>query len=154
MDVKYINPFLDATINVFKEMFEVEINAGKPFLFGRGQHHPWDVSGILGMSGDMSGVVVISLHRVLVKMLLKKSLGEDTYDSGQIADMVGEIVNIISGNAKRGLEDLTLNLSLPAIVLGENHEIRWPKSETPIITIPFTSNIGRFVVNVCLAKSG
>ena len=59
MDVKFINPFLDATINVIKTMAMVELKPGKPFLkkdhVARG-----DVSGIIGMTGEITGSLSVS----------------------------------------------------------------------------------------------
>jgi chemotaxis protein CheX len=56
----------------------------------------------------------------------------------EVLDAIGEIVNIIAGNAKKGLEEaFHLVISLPTIVQGKEHTVKWPNSQTRIICIPF-----------------
>jgi chemotaxis protein CheX len=56
----------------------------------------------------------------------------------EVLDAIGEIVNIIAGNAKQGLEEaFRLVISLPTIVQGKEHLVRWPNSQARIICIPF-----------------
>ena len=56
----------------------------------------------------------------------------------EVVDAIGEIINIIAGNAKRGLEEsFRLVISLPTIVRGPGHTIMWPNEQARIICIPF-----------------
>jgi chemotaxis protein CheX len=56
----------------------------------------------------------------------------------EVIDAIGEIINIIAGNAKRGLEEsFRLVISLPTIIQGSNHAIQWPNDQARIICIPF-----------------
>jgi chemotaxis protein CheX len=48
------------------------------------------------------------------------------------------MVNIIAGNAKQRLEDsFNLVISLPSVVTGHGHEIKWPSEQARIMCIPF-----------------
>ena len=47
MDVKVINPFLNATLNTFKQMFQIESNNKEPFVVDIKSGHQWEISGIL-----------------------------------------------------------------------------------------------------------
>jgi len=133
-------------------MFQIQITPKTPYVIQQGKNHQWDVSAVIGMSGEMQGVVVISLNAKTLKTVMKK-LGTEVDDANfdnQSADLVGEIVNIIAGNAKGDLEEYDINISLPSVVNGSDHRINWPSQAIPIVGIPFESEAGNFNVNVCI----
>ena len=149
MDIKHIDPFITATVGVFRDLFGEEPGYLNPYLLERGGTHDWEVSGIIGIAGDSRGVVVVSFAKSLAKALTAKLTGVAEASDEDMVDAVGEIVNIIAGNAKKGLEQYRLNISLPAIVSGTNHAISWP-SDTPIVGIPFKLKEGKFHLSVGL----
>ena len=67
----------------------------------------------------------------------------------EVLDGVGELVNIIAGNAKRDFGDSQIEISLPGVITGNNYKIHWPDG-VPVIAIPFSSELGEFSVNVSL----
>lgn len=151
MQVKYIQPFVDATIKVFKEFLGVEITPGQPFLFDHNEHkYSYDISGIIGIGGHTQGVVVVSLPKMIALNLASKITGESIriFDD-TVIDLVGEIVNIIAGNAKKGLEQYQLVISLPSIVKGVNHQIAGV-SGVRMIGIPFSATKGNIYLFVSL----
>ena len=151
MDRKYLDPFIDATIRVFKEFFQVTPELKTPFLIDRNGDYQWDMSAIIGIAGDSRGVVVISFNRESALELtfrLTSLSGEPTMDDA--VDTIGEVVNIIAGNAKKGLEEYRLVISLPSIIQGQDHSFSWPGKHTPIVGIPFQYDKGEFLLAVGL----
>ena len=69
--------------------------------------------------------------------------------SREVIDGVGELVNILAGNAKKDLLDFRIIISLPGVITGNKYKINWLK-DVPVITIPFESELGDFTVNVSL----
>lgn len=65
------------------------------------------------------------------------------------ADALGEIVNIIAGNAKEGLMDFRIYISLPKVIRGES--LTLPR-EAPVIKVPFTFAGGSFNMIVALVE--
>ena len=59
MDVRHINAFLEATKTVFDTMLKIPVTFAKLVLNSAPQTH--DVSGVIGLSGDVVGSVVIAL---------------------------------------------------------------------------------------------
>lgn len=152
MSIQYIEPFVDATVNVMKELFGLEAAPGRPFLIRRDECADWNVSGIIGIAGDSRGVVVISYGKDSAAALTARLLGTaaDAVDINvDVLDAVGEVVNIVAGNAKKGLEQYRLTISLPSVVLGTCHQIKWPQG-VPIVAIPFECDLGRFQLSVGL----
>jgi chemotaxis protein CheX len=143
MDVKYINPFLSGTINVLKTMAFVEVRPGKPFLKKDHVAHG-DVTGIIGLTGSATGSLSVTFNFELIQMIMRNMLGEEVTDvTNDVRDAVGELTNMISGDARRLLqqEGLTLIAAIPTIVAGRNHTIKHV-IQGPIIIIPFESDEG------------
>jgi chemotaxis protein CheX len=154
---QYIQPFITVTQNVFKDFVGHEIKAGFPFFTGKQGEEDWEVSGIIGLSGEARGAVALSLktdYALIVTDTLtgKKHEGIDE----EVVDAVGEIINIIAGNAKQKLEDMfNLVISLPSIVKGKGHSIVWSKEHARIMCIPFTVlDKYTFHLSVAIAASG
>ncbi|AFG37030.1 chemotaxis protein CheX [Spirochaeta africana] len=152
MQAKIINPFLAAAIALFKDTFGLEAVAGEIYAVQDQINHRWEISGVLGITGDHHGVVALRLPRVLADKMLHKS-GVHTRDEHErqemVNNMVGELTNIIAGNAANQFEDADIDISPPVVVLGAHHEIHWPRI-APVIGIPFRTPAGPFEVDVCL----
>jgi len=150
MKIEHIEPFIEATVGMFKTMLGMDCEYMTPYLLDRDGQPDWDISGIIGIAGDSKGVVVISFTAELAAEATSKLVGKQVEeDDPDIVDVVGELVNIVAGNAKKGLEQYRLSISLPSIVRGPDHQIAWP-SETPIVGIPFKTETGRFHLSVGL----
>ncbi len=151
MNVKYINPFIIATQSVFETFLQSPVTPGKPFLYDKGTDTgSWDISGIIGLAGEIIGVVIISFPKILsLKLVSVFQKKEVKIMDDDVVDMVGEIVNIIAGNAKKGLEEHQIAISLPTVVRGPRHSFPG-LSGTPIIAIPFHSDKGDFRLYVSM----
>jgi chemotaxis protein CheX len=136
---QYIQPFIDVCMNVFKEFVGCDLVVERPYFAEREAIKDWDVSAVIGLTGEARGAVVISMKSVLAKRLTSILTGtEHTELDGEVVDAIGEIVNIIAGNAKRGLEEaFRLVISLPSIITGKEHSVQWPNNQARIICIPF-----------------
>lgn len=155
MDVKIINPFLVSTVNLFAKMFFLEVHAHDPYLMTNLLSHRWEITGLLGITGSTKGVIAIRFPSLLVDKLLKitgihVTNEEDREDT--INGMVGELINIISGNAISSFVNQNIAVSVPIIIQGYDHRINWPKI-APVVGIPFLTKAGNFEVQVCLVSS-
>ncbi len=152
MDAQLINPFLKSTIQIFEQMFELSPEPGELYKENRLKNHRWEISGIISIIGNHFGLVVIRFPRYLSNKLLEKSgLDYDNEETREqlVNEMVGEITNIISGNALGELADkgYDIGISPPVVVQGKNHRLDWPV-EVPIIGLPFITESGPFLVNI------
>lgn len=150
MQIEHIEPFIEATVGMFKTMLGMDCEYLTPYLLNRNPDHDWDISGIIGIAGDTKGVVVISFTGELAAEATSRLVGRKVgSDDPDVIDVVGELVNIVAGNAKKGLEQYRLSISLPSIVRGQEHQIAWP-SDIPIVGIPFKTSTGKFHLAVGL----
>ncbi|MBO5116986.1 MAG: chemotaxis protein CheX [Treponema sp.] len=151
MNVDVINAFLTEGMNAFNTMFGIEANPNKPDLLDTGAlGHQWEISGLLGLTGQYKGVVAFRLHKLLANKMLELSgieCSEEERNDVAIG-LVSEFTNVISGHAVTSLKDYFLDISPPYTIIGQNHVIAWPKNY-PVIAIPFTTSYGPFEVDVC-----
>jgi chemotaxis protein CheX len=154
--IDYIESFIEVCTNVFRDLAGIELSSGVPFFTSSDTHEHWDISGVIGLSGDARGAVTVSFKKDLAILLtnkLTKTRHEDLDD--EVTDAVGELVNIIAGNVKRKLENkYNLIISLPSIVRGAGHAIVWSKEHTRILCFPFTAmETYNFYLLVAIASS-
>lgn len=153
LNVDYINPFIEATINTFQTMCSIEATRDKIFLKGEGSE-VYGVTGIIGLGGEASGSVVLNFPANVATAVVSSFVGE-SYDSisADVVDGVGELTNIIAGDAKNrlGQKGYNFDIALPKIVVGRNYVTAQSKS-IPCIVISFNSAIGAFSIEVSLKK--
>jgi chemotaxis protein CheX len=137
----YIQSFIEVCRTVFKDLVNLDVTEGYPFFTNnKAASEDWDISGVIGLSGEAKGAVAVSLKADLALMLTDKLTGtaHQRIDE-EVTDAVGELVNIIAGNVKQKLENsFNLVISLPSIVKGKGHMVIWSKDHARILCIPFT----------------
>ena len=58
MDASFATQFIKSTKNVFQTMLDLTVTVGKPKLLETVPNQEFDVTGLIGMSGDIVGVVM------------------------------------------------------------------------------------------------
>ena len=131
----------------------MNLEAKVPYFMEKEVKSDWDISGIIGFTGEARGAVVISMKQKMAVQITAALTGTEhqTVDD-DVVDAVGELINIIAGNVKQGLEDaFRLIISLPTIVHGKDHALVWPDNRARIICIPFaTSDLDSFTLSIAL----
>ena len=153
---KYVQPFIDTTLKVFKDFLNTNIVANTPHFVNRADKTEWSISGIIGLTGEAQGAVVLSMKTDLALELTKTLTGEAVTEvNDDVIDAVGEIVNIIAGNVKKDLEEMfKLVISLPTIIQGESHSTFWAnQNNTRAICIPF-SILQKYTFTLTVALKG
>ncbi|WJG09780.1 chemotaxis protein CheX [Aliiglaciecola sp. LCG003] len=154
MNVQFINPFIIALVNVLKTMAQTELKPGKPQkksdpkAFG-------DVSGLIGMVGtDLKGSLSITFDESLALEIMHRMLGEKPDKiNEEVADMVGEIANMVCGGAKMTLSEqgYDFGMATPVVVTGKNHTINH-QVDGPRMILPFISDAGKAYLEICFDK--
>ncbi len=150
MRAEYINPFIASLSKAFRTMLNCEVHRGQLTLKGQ-QTKRYGISGIIGLSGNAVGMVVLSLSDEVAKRATSVMLLCETDEiDADVIDAVGELTNMVAGAAKAELAEFDLRVSLPNVVTGEDHAIRFPSNVTPIC-VPFSTEWGDLVLEVGLA---
>jgi chemotaxis protein CheX len=154
MDVQVINPFIVATVNALETMAGLKSTRGTPFVKGEFQAFA-DVSGIIGLAGDVKGAVVLSFPSVLAKKIFEAMTGESVPEGDPaIADVVGELANMVAGGAKGSLAEqgMGYRISVPTVVTGKEHFVSY-KTDGPCLIVPFQIGTETFWVQISIKPS-
>jgi chemotaxis protein CheX len=149
MDVRYINPFIEATVHVLKTMAFTTAKVGKPYL-KKDEVARGDVSGIIGLAGDVKGSISVSFKKECILFIVSNMFGETmTVLNDEVKDAAGEISNMISGQARQKLELIGRNLqaAIPIVIMGRDHTISHITKDK-IVAIPFMTDNGEFTIEV------
>jgi chemotaxis protein CheX len=126
-----------ATLDVFDTMVMLETVPEAPL--DRGAAISCNISGMLGLAGDLRGMLTVHCPGNLAKEITARLLGEDDDVSEEdVRDAIAEIVNMIAGGIKTAFitEGKMLELSVPTTVSGNSYSVRSAWNATHII-IPF-----------------
>ncbi|GBC60052.1 chemotaxis protein CheX [Desulfonema ishimotonii] len=162
LDEKLIYPFINATLNVLKTMAFTEAHAEIPYLKSE-KTAKGDVSGVIGLTGDLNGTLSVSFPEKSILAIVSNMFAEEmTEVDEEIRDAVGEITNMISGQARQELEDadVSLDSAIPTVISGKGHTIKHI-TNYPIAAVTFTIDSGEFefgngtefTIEVCLEES-
>lgn len=149
MDVKLINPFIVATLHVLETMASTKTKAGKPYLKNE-EVAKGDVTGVIGLTGDSRGTVSVSFSEKCILAIVSKMFAEELTElNDEITDAVGELTNMISGQARQKLELVgkSLKAAIPTVIMGKDHTISHITSY-PVVAIPFTTDNGDFTIEI------
>ncbi len=150
MSEAVLQVFIDGVIRYFEHTSDKEVNVGTPYLIDNTKPAALDYTGIIGVSGPSKGCVYFTAPKVLLKHLLL-SIGENDTSEGNIIDIVGEVANTISGNARRefGKEFM---ISVPVVVEGYPSAIHLPQNSRSYV-IPISWKSYSASVVICLQSS-
>ena len=149
MDVIFIQAFAKAIENVFAMMVQTEVAVQEPVL--KTVHDPrYDVSGIIAISGDMVGVVVLSFPAEVAERVATSFTGMTLgVQDEDFADAIGELVNMVSGNAKASFEGKQCQISCPTVIIGQNHQV-FKQRDLQSIQLPCRCDCGEFILEVSI----
>ncbi len=151
IDVNFLNPFVEATINTLTIQCSFECVAGKPEVKTDEFSHLIDIAGVIGITSEgFTGSISICFTEKIFLTLMTNMLGEEcTEINKDMEDGAGELLNIIFGQAKTTLNQLgySLEKALPTIVRGRELKV---KHMTPYSTfiLPFESSLGSFYMEI------
>jgi chemotaxis protein CheX len=124
MDVKFINPFVAAAQTVFTTMLNIDLALGKPGL-KKDRTTSGDITGIMSMVGDRKGTIAISFGEKGALYVFNSLMGDEASSlSPEVVDAIGELTNIVSGQARKEFESAGVNLkaAIPMVVVGKGVE--------------------------------
>ncbi len=144
-------PFVSSVRSVFSTMVGLEIVVRQPYL----KTDPvavYDISGIIGFSGGLTGSVVLNFTTAAAEGIVKSFTGSPVdVNSGDFADAIGELANMVAGAAKTELGQ-NANISPPTVVRGSGHSIA-RLSDVPCIVIPCRTEAGDFAIEVNIKRA-
>lgn len=154
MDVKYINPFLDAFLSVMPQLGFSEVKKQSLELKEKNIKSS-GVMVILGIVGDVKGNVVYSLDvdsaKKIASVMMMGFPVNDFDDMAQSA--VSELTNMLTATASMNFANIgtNINISTPTLMFGEDFEMKMNIDK--IISVSLTVNNIPIEVNIGLENA-
>ena len=150
LDVKLMAPFIRSVQSVFTTMVRTTVVVQRP-SFKTEPVPAFDVSGIIGFSGDITGMVVVSFQKLAAVKLVAAFAGMEMDPAGpDFSDAIGELTNMIAGGAKTDL-GANASISCPSVIIGTGHTIARLR-DVPCLLVPCETPFGPFALEVSIKR--
>lgn len=137
MNIEYINPFIEASQAVLKQIASMEAKLGKVYL-KTAPYRSEDIIIMVGLTGKIRGQANFSMTRQLgMKIASCMMMGMPITEFDELSkSAIAELANMIMGNAAMLLYNRGINIDItpPSILMGENMSVTPNKMKT--ICIP------------------
>jgi chemotaxis protein CheX len=125
MDAQELNVFLTGAMRYFEETTGTKAEVGSPYLIEEAKAVAGEFTGAIGVAGKHRGTVYFTADRGMLTMLMN-DVGETKMSKENMLDLVGDIANTISGNARQHFGAQFL-ISVPTLIFGQS-AFQLPKS--------------------------
>ncbi|GEM_PF-1371580 len=149
VDVRVVNAVIGATSKVLTQFGVQNLAMGK--ATAKSPHAPLlgEVSSVVDVkSKNFQGYICISFDKgSFLEVVSSMLMEEQTEINSENQDAVGEINNIVFGNAKAEITSFGVEMTVPRVLMGANNTIECPHGSAGMI-IPFTTPKGNFYIVV------
>ena len=146
-DEHEIRTFVYGTTRYFEVAAQQPATVGSPYLVTQGAPETAEYTGIINITGRRNGIVYFTAPRgMLIVMLMKMNESDVSHDN--LCDLVGEVANTISGNARRDFGKEFM-ISAPEVVSGNGKDVQPPAGCRPFV-IPINGRSHSAKLVVCL----
>ena len=140
INVEYINPFLMAATNIIKDICQIDMQVGKPYV-QQTAFADDSVIIMIGITGEMRGSVIIALtYNKALEIAFKMMMGMPVTELDEMAtSAISELGNMIMGNAATILstKGVGIDITPPTLCRGN---LTITQSYTKNICIPLSGD--------------
>jgi len=150
MDAALVNPFIEGTLHILDTTAFVKVKPETPFL-KRNRFAQGDISGLIEISGDLSGSASISFSEKSILGIVSDMFGEEmTEINEEIYDAVGELSNMVAGHVTTKIAEMDkkVKVKFTEVKPGPGHEIQHIEGAEYVLAIPFRTTRGKVVIEV------
>lgn len=139
--------FVDGISKYFASTTGSEATVGTPFLTKEVNTYISDFTGVIGISGSRKGSIFFSApQRMLVHVL--SGMGLISTKESKLLDLVGEISNTVSGNARSSFGE-NFNISVPIAIQGKPEKMQVSEvANIYVIPIEWQKQCAHLIVNL------
>ncbi len=137
MTEEEIKGFIDTVTSYFSQVTGIPAKMGLPYIKDS-QTVTQDFTGVIGISGSRKGGIYFTAGKELLIEISSFILGDEEVDSETLYDLIGEVINTISGNM-REVFGSSFNISVPIVLKGSIEDIVI-QLRPPVFIIPIKWN--------------
>lgn len=148
MKAEKLHVFVESVAHFFKQIRSDDVAVDTPYLNDNTTPLAYDYSGIINITGPLEGCVYVSSETPMLRNILLH-MGEPATTEELLKDLVGEIANTVSGNARREFGSDFI-ISTPIVVEGVPNETYLPTNKRSYI-IPVKWDRYKTLIGICLS---
>jgi len=152
MDVKLLNPFIQAAVEVLKAEMGAEVSRGELSL-QKSSLTSDDLTVLINLVGDVYGVVMYGMSTATGLNLVSKIMGQEFAELDALAQSgVAELGNVISGQATVRFSEAgyNSNISPPTVLNGSGVQVS--TLDFPRIVVPLSTQFGTLTAHLALRE--
>jgi chemotaxis protein CheX len=152
MDVKLLNPFIQAAVEVLKAEASTEVSRGEITL-QKSSLTSDDITVLINLIGDVYGVVMYGMPMSTGLDMVSRIMGQEFKELSALAQSgVAELGNVISGRSTIRFSEAGYhsNISTPTVLIGSGIQIS--TLDFPRIVVPLETEFGLFTVHLALKE--
>jgi chemotaxis protein CheX len=123
--------FVDGVLNYFSTTVQQTAQCGTPHLALGERPEISDYTGVIQVTGRRTGMVAFTAPKSMLSVMLMR-MQETDMSHENLCDLVGEIANTLSGNARRDFGQ-QFQISVPAVLSGRSSQLEYPAATRPIV---------------------
>lgn len=152
MKAEYVNPFLQAASLVFTQLLQIELIRGKTTVknsLGPGQ----EIAIYIDVTGPINGRVIYSLTPDGARKIFEKLGGAPESFDQEYRDVLGEIANMITGNALNIFlsRNQFIDVSVPMVI--DTRTTPFPERTDTTLGLNMYSPLGMIDINLSLSEA-
>ena len=126
-----VSVFVDGVLNYFGSTVQQTAQCGTPHLALSEKPEISDYTGVIRISGKRAGLVAFTAPKNMLSVMLMR-MQETDMSHENLCDLVGEIANTLSGNARRDFGH-QFQISVPSVITGRGGTLDYPAATRPIV---------------------
>jgi chemotaxis protein CheX len=140
-----IGVFVDGVLHYFGTTVQQVAQCGTPHLALSERPEVADYTGVIRISGKRTGIVAFTAPKSMLAVMLMR-MQETDMSHENLCDLVGEIANTLSGNARRDFGH-QFQISVPSVLTGRTGQLEYPEDSRPmVIPIAWRNYHARLIV--------
>jgi chemotaxis protein CheX len=153
MNVKFLNPFIEAVIEVLK--VEVGVNGERGQLsLQKSAMTTDDITVLIHLVGQVYGVVLYGMPSKVGLKFVSQIMGQEFTELDSLAQSgVAELSNVITGRAtvKFSQSGYQSNISPPMVITGKGIQVS--TLDFPRLVVPLETELGTMTVHLALREN-
>lgn len=140
MNVKFLNPFVEAAFSVLEAEVGIKNLQRGSLSLQRSACTANDVTALISIVGQVQGIVLYSLSQVTALTIVSEIMGQPFAEFDDLAQSgIGELANVITGHASKRMSEAgyEVKISPPTLILGKGTLIStldFDRVQVPLLT--------------------
>lgn len=146
MKVEYVNPFLESSIDIFKQVCNSSIIKNQLYV-KQGFIKLKDVTVTIGITGDVKGNIVINFDKGTAMTIASRMMGgyEVTELNEITTSAISELCNMIAGQAGIHFNEMNKNIDITPPIIQVNNKDSKLNYEKQTVCVPMGLELGGII---------